>query len=268
MPDTRWAISLEVLEVNGLLSVQGAAQWGRRHFGVPEGGAWDTEASRAANAQLGNSPDALVLELSMARLVLKATTEISITTAGAPAAIHGTRRGYEIGETMLLEAGEAVEFGVPPEFVRTYVAIPGGIQGIERGTLLRPGVILAGGDLFAGAPSRLSYKPEVPSVLSLIPCGADSLPTELLSSTYTVGFRSNRVGIRLEGPGLEPRPESLSEPACHGMVQLDNSGSLIILGPDGPTIGGYPKLGVIPTPQLHHLAQLRPGATVKFQIQS
>lgn len=74
-----------------------------------------------------------------------------------------------------------------------------------------------------------------------------------------VSLNSNRVGIRLEGPKLKAGEEQLSEPACPGAIQVTNDGSLIILGPDGPTIGGYRKVGVVCCADLDALGQLRPG---------
>jgi allophanate hydrolase subunit 2 len=50
-----------------------------------------------------------------------------------------------------------------------------------------------------------------------------------------------------------------------GCVQIPGSGIPIVLMRDAPTVGGYPKIGVIIDADLGRLAQQRPGAVVLFQ---
>jgi allophanate hydrolase subunit 2 len=47
-----------------------------------------------------------------------------------------------------------------------------------------------------------------------------------------------------------------------GTVQLPPDGLPIVMLVNGPTIGGYPVLGVVPTADLPRLGQLRPGDEV------
>ncbi|MFM9873872.1 MAG: hypothetical protein ACKVQS_10460 [Fimbriimonadaceae bacterium] len=53
-----------------------------------------------------------------------------------------------------------------------------------------------------------------------------------------------------------------SEPSIHGAIQVTPDRQLLIHGPDGPTLGGYPKLGAITQASLPLLTQLRPGQQV------
>jgi UPF0271 protein len=87
------------------------------------------------------------------------------------------------------------------------------------------------------------------------------LPTNL----FRVSIKSNRVGVRLEGDKFQTGEERLSEPSCPGAVQVTNDGALVIHGPDGPTIGGYRKLGVVCSADLDRVGQLRPGDQVNLQ---
>ena len=57
----------------------------------------------------------------------------------------------------------------------------------------------------------------------------------------------------------------ISEPVCPGTVQVTNDGQCIVLGVDGQTIGGYPKVAHVVRADLDLLAQLRPGAAVTFR---
>ena len=55
-----------------------------------------------------------------------------------------------------------------------------------------------------------------------------------------------------------------SEPVCPGAVQVTRDGQCIILGVDGQTIGGYPKVAQVASVDLDLQGQLRPGDRVEF----
>jgi allophanate hydrolase subunit 2 len=83
---------------------------------------------------------------------------------------------------------------------------------------------------------------------------------------YQVSPASNRMGIRLTGRPLTRRPgELVSEAVAPGAVQVTNDGLPVVLGIDGQTIGGYPKVAHVIRADLDKLAQLRPGSTVRFE---
>ncbi|HEY1189753.1 MAG TPA: biotin-dependent carboxyltransferase family protein, partial [Gemmata sp.] len=82
---------------------------------------------------------------------------------------------------------------------------------------------------------------------------------------YDVLPASNRMGTRLRGAPLSRRAgELVSEAVAPGAVQVTNDGLPIVLGVDGQTIGGYPKIAHVIRADLDRLAQLRPGARVRF----
>jgi allophanate hydrolase subunit 2 len=73
------------------------------------------------------------------------------------------------------------------------------------------------------------------------------------------------MGLRLKGAPLTRRPgELVSEAVAPGAVQITNDGLPIVLGVDGQTIGGYPKVAHVVRADLDCLAQLRPGDRVRF----
>jgi antagonist of KipI len=74
------------------------------------------------------------------------------------------------------------------------------------------------------------------------------------------------MGLRLKGEALPVPPrEMVSEPVCPGTVQVTRDGQLIVLGMDGQTIGGYPKVAHLIAADLDAAGQLRPGAAVGFE---
>ncbi|VTR90776.1 urea amidolyase related protein : Urea amidolyase related protein OS=Alicyclobacillus acidocaldarius subsp. acidocaldarius (strain ATCC 27009 / DSM 446 / 104-1A) GN=Aaci_2789 PE=4 SV=1: AHS2 [Gemmata massiliana] len=82
---------------------------------------------------------------------------------------------------------------------------------------------------------------------------------------YEVSAASNRMGLRLKGIPLSRVPgELVSEAVAPGAVQVTNDGLPIVLGVDGQTIGGYPKVAHIIRADLDLLAQLRPNDRVQF----
>jgi antagonist of KipI len=83
---------------------------------------------------------------------------------------------------------------------------------------------------------------------------------------FTVTSAADRMGLRLQGPPLLALPwrEMVSEPVCPGSVQVTHDGQCIVLGVDGQTIGGYPKIAQVIAADLDWLGQLRPGDAVTF----
>ena len=96
----------------------------------------------------------------------------------------------------------------------------------------------------------------------------------LYSTDYEVHFNSARTGIRLIGPRPGWAREDGGEAGLHPSNIHDNAyaiGSLdftgdtpIILGPDGPSLGGFVCPAVVASGDLWKLGQLRPGDTVQF----
>jgi antagonist of KipI len=89
----------------------------------------------------------------------------------------------------------------------------------------------------------------------------------LLAGPFRAGARSDRMGIRLQGPVLElERPlEMLSSGVAAGTLQLPPDGNPILLMADRQTTGGYPRLGEVAAVDLPKAAQLRPGEELRFE---
>ena len=91
----------------------------------------------------------------------------------------------------------------------------------------------------------------------------------LLRASWTVTPQSDRIGVRLDGPALARLAglgELPSEPVVTGALQVPPDGRPVLLGPDRPTTGGYPVIGVVVDADLDRAAQLRPGDTVRFRL--
>jgi allophanate hydrolase subunit 2 len=91
-----------------------------------------------------------------------------------------------------------------------------------------------------------------------------------LDSDYSVSSRSDRSGLRLEGPALRHVGgyDSTSEGVAAGSIQVPGSGLPVILIGDHPTVGGYPKIATIISADLAAAGRLRIGSRVRFQAVS
>jgi antagonist of KipI len=83
---------------------------------------------------------------------------------------------------------------------------------------------------------------------------------------FRVGSRSNRLGLRLEGPPCEipTQPDRLSAPVAPGTVQVAG-GQIIVLGVACGTMGGYPHVADVVSADLDRVGQLSPGDQIQFQ---
>jgi urea carboxylase len=99
---------------------------------------------------------------------------------------------------------------------------------------------------------------------------------DLFASTYEVHFNSARTGVRLIGP--KPRwartdggeaglhPSNIHDNA-YAVGTIDFTGDMpIILGPDGPSLGGFVCPATIIAADLWKTGQLRPGDKVRFRL--
>lgn len=227
------------------------ARVGRRAFGVPPGGPFDPFAAAVANALVGNEAGAPVLEISAFGAVFEVVQPIPVSVVGA-----GEPDGARVlvpGDLWRVAAHQGA---------RAYVAMPGGAVPDEEG--FRAGTQRQVAERRLGEPVVV---PDPEPVLNLLAGPqASVLPMDVLCATvWTVAPASDRVGLRLSGGGVG-RPTALaSEPMCVGAVQVTPSGELLVAGPDGPTLGGYPKVAVVVNTDLRCLAHLRPGNTVRFR---
>jgi len=277
--------ALEILEIGAGASLQDEGRPGWKRFGLPAAGPMDRESARLANALVGNAPEQAVVELLFGRAKLRALREVTLAVTGAEvAASHPLWRSFS------LAAGEVLELGLPQRGLWTYVAVAGGFEGQEYfgsvsrhrradlGTALEADVVLSAGNAAERTSIAGSFVPEAarPILGNPPPLGfwpgpewgrlSGERQREFLTATWTVSQQSDRMGYRLEGPVLtEDYEEILSGPVTVGTIQLPANGQPIILMRDGPTVGGYPRIGVIDDVSVSIFSQCAPGQAIRFQ---
>jgi len=278
-PRPRATAVLEV-ESPGLWSAPcGAPRYGAGSSGVPPGGAMDQASLSAGNAALGNPEGAAALEVTVSGPTLAALEDLVAVLAGAPCEALLGRSAIKAGAPFWMARGERLSIGPVRDGVRSYLCVAGGLALPDAGPVPRR---LETGDLLlrpAGAPSpmpvriarlpRISADPVVRIVLgSQVERFSARGVSQLLDSRYRVSAASDRRGVRLEGPPLEPSrggAEIFPEGTALGAIQVPPDGQPIVLGPDRPITGGYAKIGTVISADFPVLAQARPGSTLRFR---
>jgi antagonist of KipI len=274
-------MSLRVIQAGLYTLVVDRGRPASRSLGVPVGGAADQFSFAVGSALVGNAPGDAALEINLTGPTLEAGCDLACVVRGAPFELESERQTLQPGKTFALRAGERLRFGSCSHGVRAYLCVQGGIHtplvlGSRSGLAplvagdelpCHPGVI---GGRFVGLDAewdRAAHAAAAPRLVRVLPGPqADWFPSpSLTKAVFRVSPASNRMGLRLQGPALPwPGREMVSEPVCPGTVQVTRDGQCIVLGVDGQTIGGYPKVAQVIAADLDLVGQLRPGDEVTF----
>ncbi|MDR3402720.1 MAG: urea carboxylase [Chthoniobacter sp.] len=275
------------------------------NIGVPPSGPMDQLAFRYANRLVNNPESAAGLEIMMTGPTLRfnVATEIAITGADMQPEINGIRASR--WKAIAVQAGDVLRMrAVDGAGARAYLAVRGGLQvprylgsratftlgnfGGHGGRALRLGDVLHIGSSEAVSGIGLAVPITVVPIytdaweIGVIygPHGAPDFFTDediemFFSTDWKVHFNSNRTGVRLVGPkpqwaradggeaGLHP---SNIHDNAYAVGAIDFTGDMpIILGPDGPSLGGFVCPACIAECELWKIGQLRPGDTVRFR---
>ncbi|WUL62305.1 biotin-dependent carboxyltransferase family protein [Streptomyces sp. NBC_00344] len=280
-----------VVRAGALTTVQDLGRPGYAHLGVSRSGALDEPAHRLANRLLGNPESAATLETTFSGCAVRVPGPAVAVVTGAPCPVTVDGRPAPWGVPVRLPAGAVIDAGPATHGLRSYLAFAGGIQvpaelGSRATDLLSgigPAPLRDGDRLPVGppgptdGPGRATVEaarwqaPPRELVLPVL-CGprtdwftADALRT-LMTRTYRVSPKGNRIGLRLDGPALErARDDELpSEGMTLGAVQVPPEGRPVVFLADHPVTGGYPVIGVVPPEHLAPAAQAVPGTPVRF----
>jgi allophanate hydrolase subunit 2 len=246
-----------------------------RSLGVPVGGAADRRSLALGNALLGNPPDVPALEIALKGPRLRADSDVACVLFGAPFEAYRDGYPFAVGHTFTLQLGQELRIGGTSKGMRAYLCVCGGFQ-VPTILNSRSGLdTLNKNQILDCRPSQVhgrfcpEVQPSYPDVwtVRVLP-GLQAAwfdNAEFESQTFTVTPASNRMGLRLKGKALTmPDREMVSEPVCPGAIQVTRDGQCIVLGVDGQTIGGYPKIAQVIQADLDALGQMRPGQSVRF----
>ena len=278
------------------------------HFnkGFPPSGPMDSWSFRLANLLVGNSSGDAGIECQFIGPELQFLEDcvIAITGADMQPKIDGTP--CAMWESILIKTGQTLEMSYAASGARSYLALAGGISvdaalgsratfdaagiGGVDGHALKEGQKIKSGThrgLVSGQRVLTESRPEISANCSweieVVAGPNDWIDQEgherFLNSEWKVSAKSNRMGMRLEGPdwtfaekAFTKLPENGSEPANIidqgypiGAINLAGQTPIILLN-DGPSMGGFINPYTVPQCSIWKLGQARPGEIFVFKV--
>jgi len=299
----REGADLTVLEPGVQTTVQDlpgrSGLWG---VGVPPSGAWDDLSFALANLSVGNDVGAAGLEAVLRGPALRFSGRTLICLTGAVSAATLNGQPVPVGRVTVVQPGSVLDMGpMPGPGLRGYLAVAGGLDvGLalgSRSTFLLGGfgghegrALRAGDGLRVRSAHNLAAPLDVTYLLPQLttdwevrvvpgPHGAPEHLTDLgvaqlFDATWSVDHRADRTGVRLVGPAPQWAREDGGDAGLHpsnlhdsaypvGGIMLSGD-TPVVVGPDGPSLGGFVVPGVVVSADRWVFAQARPGDTVRL----
>ena len=294
---------LSFINVFGLVTLQDGGRPGLRHRGIPLGGYADRGSARLANALVGEYADAPVVEFAQAAAQIHFSEALDWAWSGAPAELTVDGCPFEPNRRHHALAGAVFSVCGPYRGRFGYLALgatiaasrrDGSVSPLQLGMQWSPAENVLG----TGTTLHVTSRGQQPIRRAFAPIAAEELRSftlyrgpeyarfarwvaghpsllarglpRLSDMRWEVLADSNRVGLRLGHPD-GPRLARLfagasirSSPTIPGTVQVTPDGQLIVALADGPTMGGYPRLGWVAQEELGALAQ--ETSSVRFRL--
>lgn len=297
-------LSCDVMAPGTMTTIQDyPGRQGYWDVGVPPSGPFDDVAFRIGNRLLGNPEGAAGLEITFNGPTLKFNCAQQLVLTGAQLDATLDSEPVEFYETFSVAPGQVLKLGkISNVGARAYCLFSGGLAcenylgSKATFTLGQFGGVTGGalrtGDVLNFCTATEIRKPDaLPNtlrptysnhwILRVIygPHGAPDFFTSedielFFASEWRVHYNSSRTGIRLIGPKPKWARSDGGEAGMHPSNIHDNAyavGSVdftgdmpVILGPDGPSLGGFVCPATVIAADLWQLGQLRAGDTVKF----
>ena len=293
---------IEVLQSGIQTSIQDVTgRLGYWDVGVPPSGAIDPLSLNVANQLLGNPFNTAGLECTLQGPTLKFHCDSQIVITGGD--MLATLDGVDVAmwQTLNVKKGQILKTGKITTGCRSYIGIKGGFNvpaylGSQATFTLgqfggHAGRNLLIGDMlpitaYRSAETVALSAAQVPSfshtwniAVMYGPHGAPDFFTKrdierFFEQEFEIHFNSSRTGIRLVGEKPEWARTDGGEAGLHPSNIHDNAYAIgaidftgdmpIILGPDGPSLGGFVCPAVVVSSELWKIGQLKAGDKVKF----
>jgi len=272
--------------------------------GVPPSGPMDDRSFRIGNRIVGNPEGAAGLEVTLSGPGLRFNAETVVAVTGAPVPVTVDDEPVRQWAPCTVPAGGVLRIGaIRGAGLRAYVLVRGGLDGevtLGSRAAFAPGALGAGGGrglrkgalLYVAAVNGV-HQPVARAVrpptfantwtLRVVPGphGAPDFFTaagleQLLGTQWRVHHQSDRTGVRLAGPvprfartdggeaGLHP---SNILDSAYGVGTIMLAGDMaVVVGPDGPSLGGFTAIAQVISADMWALGQVRAGDLITLQV--
>lgn len=288
---------IKILKPGVLDTFQDSGRFGFSKWGVNTNGSMDQFASAVANALVGNSQNAAVIEMHFPapRILFLSDALISLTGADFSATVNG--RKAPVWKSVVVPAQSVLEFTKKIKGARGYLAIHGGFDlplwlgsastNLKSKTGGLEGRCLKTGDLIglktanfrnieADGLKIFPWSVNVSHVydentFSILPGREwnwmDERAANMITSTsFAIDASSDRMASLLTHTPIQfvKHEQLLSSAVTRGTIQALPSGKLCVLMADHQTTGGYPRIGHVISAHLPKFSQLNPGESFSF----
>lgn len=277
---------IKVLHPGFFSTIQDLGRKDYQHLGVPISGAMDQDASKMANAILGNSENCAILEITMLgpKLEFCCNTLISISGADLQPKLNGTEiRSFS---AINITVGDVLSFGRLISGFRAYLAVSGGFQTEEilNSKSMYKGITTASqllkGDILKLIPNNQISKKHATvkfdrnfdnDVINVFKGPEfehlnEEQINRLFEQEFTISKENNRMAYQLEELIINSLNEIITSLVLPGTIQLTPLGKLIVLMRDCQTTGGYPRILQLSEYSINVLAQKKVGDKINFNL--
>tara|TARA_Y100001970_G_scaffold293625_1_gene441778 strand:+ start:1815 stop:2762 length:948 start_codon:yes stop_codon:yes gene_type:complete len=264
-----------------------------KHLGITLGGCIDQELYNLANLLVGNNLETPVIEFAYqgpSLKIIKGKCRIAITgNIIFDICSEGKKIKGNCFTTYTLNVGDILDIKSTFNSNYGYLAIEGGFKldklfnsystltaskiGANNGNCLKKNQKIFFNKNGSNKKLSINIKnKESDNLIRVIPGQQMNYfmikeIKKFFNKPFEVTSSTSRVGVRLKGNKIKSikSHDIPSEGILKGSIQIPGSGNPIILLNDHPTIGGYPKIGIVILSDLSKVAQLPIGTKFYFK---
>lgn len=287
-------MSIRILEPGFLTTIQDEGRMAYEDLGVSISGAMDRRALYIGNMLVNNPPGEGALEITVIGPRIEFTEDNIIAITGGDFTPVINDFSVDMYKAIRVKKGDILSFKGIKSGCRAYMALAGGFNVPEimksKSTNINAKLggykgrkLQKGDEILCQSPKCNLHNLENRSllreefhnnhiVLRVLMGPQDDYFTSkgietFLKETYAITNDFDRMGYRLQGPGIEHinGGDIITDGIAFGAIQVPSKGQPIIMVADRQTTGGYAKIANVISVDLPKLAQTKWGDKISFK---